>query len=172
MRHDADAERIRRFTHELGHATNVSARLYLVGGASAVLEQWRETTIDIDLRLEPDDDLLLRAITRLKERLAVNVELASPLDFLPELPGWRERSPFLYRDGTIDVFHLDFASQALAKLERGFEQDLADVASMVAAGVVDPAELQALYDVIEDELFRWPAVDPPSLRAAVERLAG
>jgi hypothetical protein len=171
MRRDADAERVRRFMRELGRATNVPARLYLVGGASAVIERWRATTLDIDLRLEPDDDALLREIVRLKERLEVSVEFASPLDFLPELPGWRDRSPFLFREGVIDVFHLDFPSQALAKLERGFEQDLADVASMVDAGVVDPRELLHLYGLIEDQLFRFPAVDPPSLRAAVEGLA-
>lgn len=172
MRPDADAERIRRFTRELGRATSVPARLYLVGGASAVLQRWRATTLDIDLRLEPEDDALLREIARLKEQLQVNVEFASPLDFLPELPGWRDRSPLLFREGLIDVFHLDFASQALAKLERGFEQDLADVESMVDAGVLDPVQLRDLHEQIAGELFRFPAVDPPSLRAAVERLVG
>ncbi len=103
---------------------------------------------------------------RLKQRLDVNVELASPLDFLPELPGWRERSPLLCREGRIDVHHFDFCSQALAKLERGFAQDLADVASMVAAGLVEPPRLLALYGRIEDELFRflscWMALEAPS----------
>ena len=55
--------------------------------------------------------------------------------------------------------------------ERGFEQDLADVDSMVAARVVDPDELSRLFALIADELFRFPAVDPPSLRAAVLGLA-
>ena len=172
MWRDADADGVRRFARELGRATTTSARLYLVGGASAVLEGWRASTLDIDLRLEPDDDELLRQLPQLKQRLDVNVELASPLDFVPELPGWRDRSPFLFREGRIDVHHFDFYSQAVAKLERGFEQDLADVDSMVAAGVVEPARLLALYERIEDELFRFPAVDPASLRAAVERVAG
>lgn len=108
MRSDADAERVRRFARELGRRTRVPARLYLVGGSSAVLEGWRATTLDIDLRIEPDDDELLRELPGLKERLDVNVELASPLDFLPELPGWRDRSPFLFREGLIDVHHFDF----------------------------------------------------------------
>ncbi len=170
MRLDADADGVRRFARELGRATNIAARLYLVGGASAVMEGWRSSTLDIDLRLEPDDDELLRELPRLKERLDVNLELASPLDFLPALPGWRDRCPFLFREGRIDVHHFDFFSQALAKLERGFEQDLADVASMVEAGLVEPARLLSLYERIEGELFRFPAVDPGSLRSAVERL--
>lgn len=59
------------------------ARLYLTGGATAVLEGWRDATVDIDVRFEPDSDAALSRIKDLKEELAVNVELASPLDFLP-----------------------------------------------------------------------------------------
>ncbi len=42
---------------------------------------------------------------------------------------------------------------------------------MVAAGLIEPTHLLVLYARIEDALFRFPAVDPDSLRAAVERLA-
>lgn len=66
---------------------------------------WRPSTIDIDLRLEPDADDILHAIAELKEELATNVELASPLDFIPEPPGWRERSPFLVQEGGLTVRH-------------------------------------------------------------------
>jgi hypothetical protein len=59
-----------------------------------VLVGWREATIDVDLRFEPEANELLRALPALKERLRVNIKLASPPDFIPELPGWRERSPF------------------------------------------------------------------------------
>ena len=49
----------------------------------------------------------------------VNVELAGPLDFLPEPAGWRDRSAYLGRYGAIDVFQTDFALQALAKRPAG-----------------------------------------------------
>ncbi len=42
---------------------------------------------------------------------------------------------------------------------------------MVRAGLVEPVRLRELFGRIEDELFRFPAVDPASLRAAVEALA-
>lgn len=170
VRAHADADAVRGFARELGRRTGVPAKLYLVGGATAVLEGWRETTLDIDMRIEPDDDRILRELPDLKRRLDLNVELASPLDFLPELPGWRDRSPFVMREGQIDVHHLDFYAQAMAKLERGFEHDLADVSAMVRGGRVDPPRLLTLFGQIEDRLFRFPAVDPPSLRAAIERL--
>jgi hypothetical protein len=131
------------------------------------LEGWRGSTIDVDLRLEPDADALLRELPALKNELGVNIELASPPDFIPELPGWRERSPFVFREGRIDIHHFDFYSQALSKIERGFDQDLADVASMLASGVVEPARLRELYDAIEPELYRYPAIDPQAFRARV-----
>lgn len=147
-------------------------RAYLTGGATAVLEGWRATTVDVDVRFEPDSDAALKRIAELKEELSLNVELVSPLDFLPALPGWRERSRFRLREGNLEVFDFDLYSQALSKLQRGFELDLADVGSMVGSGQVDPATLLSLYDEIEPELFRFPAVDPPALRATVEALVG
>jgi hypothetical protein len=67
-------------------------RIYLVGGATAVLLGWRETTIDIDLKLVPEVNEILKALPEIKEALEINVELASPDDFIPAVPGWEERS--------------------------------------------------------------------------------
>jgi hypothetical protein len=144
--------------------------MYLTGGATAVLEGWRASTVDVDVRFEPDSDAALRHLAELKERLQVNVELASPLDFLPPLEGWRERSRFRFRAGNLEVFDFDPYSQALSKLERGFELDLRDVAEMVLAVQVVPARLLELFEGIESELFRFPAVDPTRLRKTVESL--
>ena len=170
MREPADSERIRRLARELGRVVPPGTRMYLTGGATAVLEGWRESTVDIDVRFEPDADAALERIRDLKEELALNVELASPLDFLPPLPGWQERSRFRLREGNLEVFDFDPYSQALSKLERGFDLDLDDVRNMVDSGQVEPAKLHQLFDAIEPELFRFPAVDPASLRAAVESL--
>lgn len=168
MRRHADAAAVRRLLAEFGRLARVPATIYLVGGSTAVLEGWRPTTVDVDLRIEPDTDDLLRLLPGLKERLDVNIELASPLDFLPEPAGWRDRSPFVAQEGQLTIRHLDPALQALAKLERGFDQDVADVSAMLAHGMVAPRGLRALLDEVEPELFRFPAVDPVALRSAVE----
>lgn len=123
------------------------------------------------MRFEPDSDAALSRIAEIKERLSLNVELASPLDFLPPLPGWEERSRFRFREGNLEVFDFDLYSQALSKLERGFALDLEDVRNMVRAGQVEPAKLVTLYEEIEPQLYRFPSVDPASLREAVESLA-
>jgi hypothetical protein len=168
MRRPVDAERIRAFLRALGSEADRAGRLYLTGGATAVLEGWRASTIDLDVKIEPESDRLLRAIVRLKEQLEVNVELAAPDQFIPELPGWRERSAFVVREGRLDIHHYDLYAQALAKIERGHVQDLADVEAMLSRGLVDRAELRRLFAEIEPLLFRFPAIDARAFRRAVE----
>jgi len=172
MREPADVERIRALATELGRATKKPTRLYLTGGATAVLEGWRASTVDVDVRIEPESEELLRAISELKERLDINIELASPADFLPELPGWRERSRYRFRERQLEVFDFDLYSQALSKIERGFDLDLEDVRAMLETGLVEPRLLRELHTQIEDELYRFPAVDPASLRAKLDAALG
>lgn len=95
MRELVDASRVRGFMDALGRAPGADGRVYFTGGATAVLMGWRTSTIDIDLKLVAGDESLLRALPDLKERLRINVELASPDQFIPELPGWAERSVFI-----------------------------------------------------------------------------
>ena len=157
---------------ELGRSVASSTRVYLTGGASAVLMGWRETTVDIDFSFVPERDEVYRALPELKESLHLNLELASPAQFLPELHGWQERSPFIAREGLVDFHHYDFYAQALSKIERGHDRDRADVASMLATGLVEPARLRELFAGIETELYRYPAVDPRSLKRALDEALG
>jgi len=173
MRRLAEAARIQRLMRALGDTADAETRVYFTGGASAVLEGWRAATVDVDLRIVPDRDEMLRAIPALKEELELNVELASPADFIPELPGWEERSRFIAREGQVSFYHYDFYSQALAKIERGHAQDAADVAAMIDRGLVEPGRLRELFEAIEPRLYRYPAIDPKSFRRALETaLAG
>ena len=172
MRPPVDELRIRALARQLGRVARGPVRVYLTGGSTAVLEGWREATIDVDLRFEPETDELLRELPALKERLGVNIELASPPDFIPELPGWRERSPLVFREGRVDVHHFDLYSQALSKIERGFEQDLTDVRTMIDRGLVESARLRELYEAIEPELYRYPAIDPPAFRQKLNAALG
>ena len=101
----------------------------------------------------------------------VNVELAAPDDFMPPLPGWRGRSVFIARHGSIDFFHYDFYAQALAKIERGHERDLLDVDAMRRQRLIEPARLVELFGAIEPALIRYPAIDPASFRDRVRAAA-
>jgi hypothetical protein len=172
MRPLVDEASIHALARALGRVVRGPVRMYLTGGSTAVVEGWRESTADVDLRFEPEDDRLLRELPALKESLGVSIELASPPDFIPELPGWRERSPFVLREGGVDVHHFDLYSQALSKIERGFDQDLDDVRTMIVRGLVKPERLREYYEAIEPELFRYPAIDPVLFRRKVQQALG
>lgn len=151
-----------------GAAARVVGRCYFAGGATAVLLGWRDTTLDVDISLDPEQDAALRELPRIKQELGVNVELASPADFIPLPAGWEERSISVGREGRLTFLHLDPYSQALAKLERAHALDLEDVRELLNRGLVDRERLRRASDEIEPLLYRFPAVDPASFRARVD----
>jgi hypothetical protein len=171
MRERADTERIRAFMRAAGAEAAREGVCYLTGGATAVLVGWRATTIDVDVRFDPKQDELMRALPAIKDELGVNVELASPGEFIPLPRGWEDRSISLGREGLLSFAHFDPYSQALSKLERGHAHDLDDVAAMTRLGLVDRSRLLEIFVEIEPELYRFPAIDPASFRAAVEAAA-
>lgn len=168
MRTLTDAAGVLAFMKRIGQGSRGPGRVYLVGGSSAVLMGWRATTIDIDVKLDPEPEGAFEAIAEAKEVLNLNVETASPDDFMPALPGWRDRSRFIERYGEVDFFHYDFCAQALAKIERGLEQDRADVEMMRRDGLIEPDQLREWFARIEPELLRYPALDAATFRAAVD----
>ena len=165
----SNAEKVRELMRLLGREARGSGRIYLVGGASAVIVGWRDTTVDVDLKLDPEPPGVFDAIARAKGALHMNLELASPDDFIPALPDWRDRSAFVVRHGPVDFFHYDFYSQALAKIERGHAQDLRDVEAMRRLQLIEAGRLLSLFEAIEADLVRYPAIDPCHFRNGVRR---
>jgi hypothetical protein len=168
MRRKVTKATLRQFMEELAAAARSPGKVYFTGGATALLLGFREQTIDIDLKLEPEPAGAFEAIAILKNHLDLNVELAAPDDFIPAAGDWRERSRHIAVIGPVEFFHYDFSLQALAKLERGHTQDLADVASFVRGGYVTPQELQSRFAQIEPGLLRYPAVDPQQFKKKVD----
>jgi len=124
-------------------------------------------TIDVDIKPDPEPAGLFEALAALKNELDINVELASPDQFIPALPGWRERSRFIAHHGEVDFLHYDLYGQALSKLQRRHERDLCDVRSMLKAGMIGLDRMREMFTQIEPQLIRYPAIDPASFRAAV-----
>ena len=151
----------------LGRRSSLPATVYLVGGTSAVLKAWRASTRDIDLRIEPESATGAAgdAIASIKQDMEISVEFASPLDFLPELPGWRDRSPFIEQVGRLTFRHLDFYGQALAKVWRNIDRDADDVAAMVRDHLVETDTAWRLFDAIGPELRRFPTIEAASFEA-------
>lgn len=172
MRGETDREKIGRFLRALGERVSGAGRIYLTGGGTALLVGWRDTTIDLDIKADPEPRGFFEAIAELKESIDINVELASPADFIPQLPGWRDRSLFITRHGTIDFFHYDLSSQALAKIERGHDRDIADLNAMLDRELISRAQLWTLFLAIEPKLLRYPAIDPVAFRTRVHAACG
>lgn len=152
----------------LGLRTKKKGRIYLTGGATAVLLDWRETTIDVDIKPVPETDEVFQAIAALKNEIDVNIELASPGEFIPPLPGWEERSIFITSQGPLQFFHYDLYAQALAKIERGHAQDLKDIHEMFSRGLVNRETLLSLFESIRPQLIRYPAIDAEEFESKVK----
>jgi len=169
MRRKVTAETLRRFMQELALAARSPGNIYLTGGATALLLGFREQTIDIDLKFDPEPEGAFEAIADLKNRLDVNVELASPDDFIPAAPDWREHSRHIASIGQLQFLHYDLRLQLLAKLERGHAQDLEDAAKLVRGGHVSTNELKRVFGQIEPRLLRYPALEPHQFRNKLEQ---
>jgi uncharacterized nucleotidyltransferase DUF6036 len=169
MRAETDRAKIECFMEALAQRVGGPGRIYFTGGGTAVMYGWRTTTIDLDLKAEPEPPGFFEAIAELKDRIDLNIELASPDDFLPPLPGWKDRSVFIARRGELDFYHYDLYAQALSKIERGHSRDLLDVEAMLTRQIVVRERLLELFQAIEPQLIRYPAVHPPALRSALLR---
>ena len=127
MRGETDREKIERFMSALAERVDGLGRIYFTGGGTAVLYGWRKA--------DPEPSHFFEAIAEVKETVDLNIELASPDDFLPP-PGWRERSVFHHATFRGRVYHYDLYAQALAKIERGHRRDLDDVAAMLTRDLI------------------------------------
>jgi hypothetical protein len=81
----------------------------------------------------------------LKDELGINVEEASPGDFIPLPSGYRERSRFIARYNQLDVFHFDLYSTALGKIERGTAEDFSDVIALLQSRQIEMSALEVCF---------------------------
>ncbi|NMC62411.1 MAG: hypothetical protein GYA55_04515 [SAR324 cluster bacterium] len=159
MRSGVTKQKLQILFEELGKSAKGPGNVYIVGGSTALLLGIRDQTIDVDLKLDPEAPGIFERIETLKNQLNINIEIASPDQFIPALPGWRERSEFIAAIGSLNFYHYDFYGQVLAKIERGHEQDLSDATEMVKSAKVKLGLLLSLYEEIEPQLLRYPAIN-------------
>jgi hypothetical protein len=167
MRPPLDKERLIRFLEEFGTKIPGEGSIYLTGGATALLHGWREMTVDVDIKADPEPQGYFESIAKLKDSFPINIELASPELFIPALPDWKQRSLFIARHGKIDFYHYDLYSQAIAKLERGHARDIDDVESMFQNELLDPSFLLDLFTQIEPKLIEHPSIEASSLAKTI-----
>ena len=144
-----------------------SYRVFLVGGGTAVLEGWRESSIDADLYAAQED--IFRDVQAIKERLQLNIELVRPEDFVPPLTGSEDRHVFIETIGRVSFYHYDPYAQLLSKVVRGFARDLADARALVEKGLVDPDRFRKLVQAIPYTAYSsYPRLSSRGVQAAVD----
>ncbi len=152
LRPPVNRERIERFLRVLGERFKKPGRVYLVGGTTMVWEGFREQSLDVDVTFDvvtADHSSFVQVIAELKNKLSINVEEASPADFIPLPSGANERALFIGRFGSLDVFHFDLYSTALSKIARGTQEDLDDVLALVRAKRIERTALEKYYAEIK-----------------------
>jgi hypothetical protein len=169
MRDRLTRESLHALMHELARSAGKDDHysVYLVGGGTAVLKGWRDSSVDADLYAERDD--IFRDVQAIKERLHLNIELVRPEHFVPPLEGSANRHVFIETLGGFSFYHYDPCAQLLSKIFRGFERDLVDARSFVSSGMVDIEQFRGLVRAIPDSAWsKYPRHSPDAVRQAVD----
>lgn len=176
MRALADRDRLDRFLRALGEAIRVPVRLYLVGGSVLVDLGLRETTLDVDYVAASDDPAgvaeIERALPKLKEALDINVEPASPADFMPVSAAVLARSRFVRSYGMLSVYHYDYPTLVLAKIARATERDLADVEILIREGLVSWIDIARTWSEVRTRETGWLRHTPPEVERRLAATRG
>lgn len=156
MRQRVGRQEIEQFLIEVGR-TRQPGRLYLTGGAALVHRGIRPgQTLDIDIQITIDPANLTTQIAQLKQKMNINIEFASPGDFIPLPTQWEARSQFIKRYNQVDVFYFDWYSIALSKMQRANRQDVVDVQLLIRQGFVNVTELDRLCQDVLNKIGRPP----------------
>ena len=158
MRPNVDKRQIEDFLKNLGRAFRKQGRLYLVGGAALVHLGIRSgSTQDIDIEIRSvNEDEMAESIRRLKDTMKINIEFASPSDFIPIPSQWEMNARYVGRYGSIDVFYFDFYSIALSKIERGSANDINDVMLLIQQGIITLQDLDSTYNEVLPRVGKRP----------------
>src|SRR5947209_4440956 len=161
MRHNVTKADIEKFLNGLGKTFRKPGRLYLTRGAALVHLGLRSgSTMDIDVTIETtNEDEMVTAIRRLVEQMQINVEFASPRDFIPLPAQSMSQAKYVGRYGSVDVFYFDFYSLALSKISRGNERDLIDVQLLFQKKLITLEELDAAYNEVLPRMGKRPYIN-------------
>ncbi|GAC1393526.1 MAG: hypothetical protein NVS4B11_29710 [Ktedonobacteraceae bacterium] len=127
-------------------------------------ERHRTQTVSLTQLLEYMKDDASQEST---QQMQINVEFASPKDFIPLPSQWEMHSQYIDRYGGIDVFYFDFYSIALSKIERGTTRDIEDVKLLVQQQRITLDELDAAYQEVLAQLGKgqYPKITPEHFAA-------
>ncbi len=151
----------------MGRHSQQPARLYLVGGAVLIDLGLRATTLDVDFVAEADDPRALEeledAIRHLKDEMDINVEPASPADFLPIPSTALGQSRYVDRFGSLSVYYYHLPSLVISKAARALERDLDDVERLVRSGEVAWSDVEETWRGMRASRSGWLRHEPAEI---------
>lgn len=168
MRHELTRGRLLAVMKELADTAPRRGpfRVYLTGGSTAVYLGWRKSSIDADL--SADRDTVFRDIQGIKERLDLNIEFASPGDFVPLLKGSADRHLLICKIGPVSFYHFDPYTQLLSKIVRGFQRDIEDARRFLRSELIDAETFRVLVRAIPDSAYaKYPSLSRVGVESAV-----
>jgi hypothetical protein len=174
VRNYAERSRIDQFLRVLGRRLRLPVRLYLVGGSIVVDMGLREATLDVDYVAQSDSPEALaeleQTIPILKNELQVNVEPASPADFLPVPANVLARGKYVRTYGNVSVYYYDLSTTIISKVARGTERDLDDAAALIQSGAVSWEDVDQTWREIRSSPRGWLRHDPHIVEARLKVL--
>jgi hypothetical protein len=105
------------------------------------------------------EDEMVTAIRRIVDQAQINVEFASPEDFIPIPAQWMAQARYVGRYGLVDVFYFDFYSLALSKIARGTDRDLIDVKLLIQQKVITLEGLDAACNEVLPRMGKRPYIN-------------
>jgi hypothetical protein len=142
-----DTEVIHRFLSEVGNRCRRPAKLHLLGGSALFLLDSSRPTVDIDyVGPDIDKDELQHTIDEVAAEMRLEADAVRLGDCIRIPPDAAERHRFFGRFGPPEVYIFDPYSIALAKIERGFDTDIDDVAFLVRSRTVGLSRLNEIID--------------------------
>ncbi len=149
-------EHLRAFLTRLDELLDRPGVIFLLGGSSLTWRGLKQFSADIDIALaedEPDPEPLRDAIERATDFIEAIVDVIRMGENLPLPDNYADRAELAVKFKNLTVYHFDPYSIALTKLARSEARDIADVSSMLHAGLINCA---ALHQHFESVAGRFP----------------
>ncbi len=148
-----DQNRLRLFLERLSQEIRSDVTLYLTGGTLLIYHGIRPTTTDIDFGFDATDPIDRESLPELAQRVAgtdIRVQCSEEIagwSMMP-LPEYRERAPLLFRSGRLTVRSVHPTDLVLAKIHRGYAEDLADAMALARYFQLSIEELSTRFKEI------------------------
>lgn len=152
-----DYKLLRTFLTRLDESLDRPGVLFLLGGSSLTWRGIKDYSADIDLALaegETDPVPLLDAIDRATDFIEAIVDVIRMGETLPLPEGYAERAELAETFAHLRLYHFDPYSIALTKLARSEGRDIADVSSMLNAGLIDCTSLRHHFESVSTRIPR------------------